>query len=110
MKPPAPLPISTLTLLLNRFATRASRSPSPFTSPSATEAGLAPAPTGVAAVKPPAPSPRSTLTLSLLGVRDQGVEVAVAVNVAERDGNGGDAGADRRGSGEAARAVADAAR
>ena len=69
-----------------------------------------PTPTGVAAVKPPVPSPMQHADIVAADVRDQGVEVAVAVDVAERDGNGAVAGADRRGGGEAACAVADAAR
>ena len=66
VKPPAPLPRSTLTVSLARFATTASRSPSWSRSPVARETAKLPMPNGVVAVNPPAPSPVSRLTFLLL--------------------------------------------
>src|SRR5436305_137956 len=58
-KPPLPLPSRMLTLLLLRLATARSGLPSPLKSPTATEAGVLPTPTGEpgALAKPPLPLP-----------------------------------------------------
>src|ERR1039458_3612645 len=68
LKPPLPLPDSTVTLALGSLVTAKSALPSPLKSPTASEVGPNPTENGLpdASVKPPRPSPNKTVTLLLI--------------------------------------------
>ncbi len=67
-KAPLPLPSRTLTVPSNSLAETRSGRPSPFTSPTATETGMPPTPTGDPAASVKSPPPRPLPALSLMSV------------------------------------------